>query len=125
MGKTDRFTFETMLSAAKTCDASYDGKFWLGVLSTKIYCLPSCKARFPLEKNVIFFSTREEAVRNDFRGCMRCKSEFYPYVEPQWLDKIKKYMCNNLTKKITEKEGLTVIKTTIKKKVSRIEEIMV
>ncbi len=108
MGKTNRFTFETMLNAARTCDASYDGKYWLGVLSTKIYCLPSCKARFPLERNIIFFSTREEAIENGFRGCKRCKSEFYPFVEPKWFDKIKQYMNDNLTQKITETELVSI-----------------
>lgn len=108
MNKVKHFTFETMINAAKACDASYDGKFWLGVLSTKIYCLPSCKARFPLEKNIVFFSTREEAIKNGLRGCKRCKSEFYPFVEPQWLDKIKQYMGNNLTQKITETELVSI-----------------
>ena len=101
MEKINHFTFETMMNAARACDASYDGKFWLGVLSTKIYCLPSCKARFPLEKNVVFFSTREEAIKNGLRGCKRCKSEFYPFIEPKWLDKIKHYMNHNLTRKVT------------------------
>ncbi len=113
MGKTNRFTFETMLNAARANDASYDGKFWLGVSSTKIYCLASCKARFPLEKNIVFFSTREEAVESGFRGCKRCKSEFYPFVEPKWLDKIKQHMSENLTQKITETELVSMANVDI------------
>ncbi len=108
MGKSNQFTFETMVKAARTCDPSYDGKFWLGVQTTKIYCLPSCKARFPLEKNILFFSTREEAVKNGFHGCKRCKSEFYPFVEPKWLEKIKEHMKNNLDRKITETELMDI-----------------
>ncbi|MHA1945023.1 MAG: Ada metal-binding domain-containing protein [Candidatus Hodarchaeales archaeon] len=108
MGKSNQFTFEIMLNAAKSNDAFYDGKFWLGVKSTNIYCLPSCKARFPLEKNLLFFLKREEAVKNGFRGCKRCKSEFYPFVEPLWLESIKQYMKRNLNRKITEIELIEI-----------------
>lgn len=104
MGKSNQYTYEIMVNAAKSNDAFYDGKFWLGVKSTNIYCLPSCKARFPLEKNILFFSKREEAVKNGFRGCKRCKSEFYPFVEPKWLGSIKQHMKGNLNRKISEKE---------------------
>ena len=113
MGKTNQLTFETMLEASRSCDASYDGKFWLGVRTTKIYCLPSCKARFPLEKNIKFFSTRKEAIENGFHGCKRCKSEFYPFVEPKWLEKIKNHMQNNLNRKIPESELITIAEVDI------------
>jgi len=37
--------------------------------------LPSCKARKPLEKNVIFYNTKEEAIENGFRACKICKPD--------------------------------------------------
>jgi methylphosphotriester-DNA--protein-cysteine methyltransferase len=113
MENTNHFSFEIMLTAAKSNDASYDGKFWLGVKSTNIYCLPSCKARFPLENNIIFFSAREEAVKRNFRGCKRCKSEFYPFIEPKWIEKIKQYMSSILTRKITENELISIAEVDI------------
>src|SRR5580693_818931 len=54
-------------------DARADGTFVLAVRSTQIYCRPSCPARRPLRRNVLFFRTREEAEKQGFRPCLRCK----------------------------------------------------
>ena len=54
-------------------DARADGKFVLAVRSTHIYCRPSCPARRPLRQNVVFFRTREEAEKQGFRPCLRCR----------------------------------------------------
>src|SRR6202045_4891822 len=54
-------------------DARADGTFVLAVRSTRIYCRPSCPARRPLRRNVVFFRTREEAEKQGFRPCLRCR----------------------------------------------------
>src|SRR6202795_978034 len=54
-------------------DSRADGTFILGVLSTRIYCRPSCPARRPLRRNVVFFGSGEEAEEQGFRACLRCK----------------------------------------------------
>src|SRR5271155_5094034 len=54
-------------------DHRADGTFVLAVRSTHIYCRPSCPARRPLRRNVVFFRTREEAEKQGFRPCLRCK----------------------------------------------------
>src|ERR1700688_4146451 len=54
-------------------DARADGTFILGGLSTKIYCRPSCPPRRPLRRNVVFFWSGEEAEKQGFRPCLRCK----------------------------------------------------
>src|ERR1700731_4770412 len=54
-------------------DARADGTFVLAVRSTHIYCRPSCPARRPLRRNVVFFRTREEAEQQGFRPCLRCR----------------------------------------------------
>jgi AraC family transcriptional regulator of adaptative response/methylated-DNA-[protein]-cysteine methyltransferase len=54
-------------------DVRADGTFVLAVRSTHIYCRPSCPARRPLRQNVIFFRTREEAEKQGFRPCLRCR----------------------------------------------------
>jgi len=54
-------------------DSRADGAFVLAVRSTRIYCRPSCPARRPLRRNVVFFKTREEAERQGFRPCLRCR----------------------------------------------------
>jgi AraC family transcriptional regulator, regulatory protein of adaptative response / methylated-DNA-[protein]-cysteine methyltransferase len=59
--------------ATMSRDPRADGTFFLAVRSTRIYCRPSCPARRPLRRNVIFFKTRQEAEQNGFRACLRCK----------------------------------------------------
>src|SRR5450432_4221783 len=54
-------------------DARADGEFILGVRSTHIYCRPSCPARRPLRRNVVFFRSGAEAEKQGFRPCLRCK----------------------------------------------------
>jgi AraC family transcriptional regulator of adaptative response/methylated-DNA-[protein]-cysteine methyltransferase len=54
-------------------DPRADGTFVLAVRSTRIYCRPSCPARRPLRRNVIFFRTRQEAEQHGFRPCLRCR----------------------------------------------------
>ncbi|MCH9646631.1 MAG: helix-turn-helix domain-containing protein [Deltaproteobacteria bacterium] len=59
-------------------DASADGLFVTGVLTTGIYCLPSCPARKPKAENVTFFATEREAQGAGLRACKRCRpDDFY------------------------------------------------
>jgi AraC family transcriptional regulator of adaptative response/methylated-DNA-[protein]-cysteine methyltransferase len=54
-------------------DRSLDGKILMGVLTTGVYCRPSCPSRRPLRKNVRFYATPEEAERDGLRPCLRCR----------------------------------------------------
>ena len=56
-------------------DRAMDGVFFYAVLSTGIYCRPSCPSKRPDPENVVFFRTREAAARAGFRACKRCKPE--------------------------------------------------
>lgn len=58
-------------------DASANGLFVTGVLTTGIYCLPSCTARKPKAENVVFFSTEAEAREAGLRPCKRCRPDHY------------------------------------------------
>ena len=66
-------TAERYWRATLSRDPRADGTFVLGVRSTHIYCRPSCPARRPLRRNVVFFRTREEAEHHGFRPCRRCR----------------------------------------------------
>src|SRR5476651_1923243 len=63
---------DEMYAAGVRCDASYNGRFWFGVLTTGIYCLPSCKARKPYQRNVRFFARVEDARAAGLRACKKC-----------------------------------------------------
>jgi AraC family transcriptional regulator of adaptative response/methylated-DNA-[protein]-cysteine methyltransferase len=54
-------------------DARFDGAFVTAVLTTGIYCRPSCSARRPNRENVRFYTGPDEAERAGFRACLRCK----------------------------------------------------
>jgi AraC family transcriptional regulator of adaptative response/methylated-DNA-[protein]-cysteine methyltransferase len=54
-------------------DNSFDGVFVFAVLSTKIYCKPSCPSRRPKRENIQFFNSFAEAEDKGFRACLRCK----------------------------------------------------
>src|SRR5277367_4787380 len=66
-------TEERYWQAATARDRRADGTFVLAVRSTRIYCRPSCPARRPLRRNVIFFRTQQEAETQGFRACLRCR----------------------------------------------------
>jgi len=59
-------------------DRRADGAFFFAVRSTSIYCRPSCPARRPLRTNTVFFRTRQEAERQGYRPCRRCKPDQIP-----------------------------------------------
>ncbi len=56
-------------------DRGYDGRFVTGVLTTGIYCRPSCAARHPARANVRFFAEPEEARATGLRACLRCRPD--------------------------------------------------
>jgi len=56
-------------------DRDADGAFFYAVLTTGVYCRPSCASRRPRRENVRFFATRSDAERAGFRPCKRCKPE--------------------------------------------------
>jgi AraC family transcriptional regulator, regulatory protein of adaptative response / DNA-3-methyladenine glycosylase II len=60
--------YARMLASDPTCN----GHFFTGVLTTGIYCLPSCRARKPKPENVRFFPTCEAARAAGFRACRKC-----------------------------------------------------
>lgn len=56
-------------------DRAFDGRFVTGVLSTGIYCRPSCAARHPARANVRFFADGAEARAAGLRACRRCRPD--------------------------------------------------
>ena len=62
-------------TAALARDRSFDGRFVSGVLSTGIYCRPSCPARHPKRENVRFFANGAAARAAGLRACLRCSPD--------------------------------------------------
>lgn len=74
---------DVMLDAFLGRDTTWNGRFLSGVLTTGIYCLPSCSARKPRPENVRFFATEAEARQAGLRACLRCRPDrFYRGEDP-------------------------------------------
>lgn len=74
---------ELFLRAVQAKDARFDGWFFTCVLSTGIYCRPSCPAVPPKAKNVRFHPTAAAAQTAGFRACKRCRPDASPG-SPEW-----------------------------------------
>src|SRR5260370_8749959 len=59
-------------------DARFDGRVFVGVTSTGIYCRPVCPARIPKFENCRFFASAAAAQEAGFRPCLRCRPEIAP-----------------------------------------------
>ena len=64
--------------AIQTRDARFDGRLFVGVRTTGIYCRPVCPARTPHAANCRFFATAAAAQMAGFRPCLRCRPETAP-----------------------------------------------
>lgn len=65
-------------------DSRFDGKFFTGVISTKIYCRTICPVPTVKEKNVRYFPTAAAAAEEGYRPCLRCRPECSPGT-PAWF----------------------------------------
>ena len=63
---------EKLWECVQKRDHNYDGKFYYGVITTGIFCNPSCKTKLALRKNIQFFSSTIEAEKTGLRACKKC-----------------------------------------------------
>jgi AraC family transcriptional regulator of adaptative response/methylated-DNA-[protein]-cysteine methyltransferase len=64
---------EQCWQAVQRRDGRFDGEFYFGVMTTGVYCRPSCGSRRALRNNVRFYATPAEAERDGLRPCKRCR----------------------------------------------------
>src|SRR5260370_17698382 len=69
---------EACYRAFQTHDARFDGRVFVGVTSTGIYCRPACPARTPKFENCRFFASAAPAQEPGFRPCLRCRPGIAP-----------------------------------------------
>jgi AraC family transcriptional regulator, regulatory protein of adaptative response / methylated-DNA-[protein]-cysteine methyltransferase len=97
---------ETCWDALKCRDPKAEGKFFYSVISTRVYCRPTCSARLPRRENVVFHATLTEAKSTGFRPCKRC--------QPDLLSQQKSYKSKDSTKH-KEKPSNNIIRYSVKK----------
>jgi AraC family transcriptional regulator of adaptative response / DNA-3-methyladenine glycosylase II len=69
---------EACYAAVRTRDSRFDGRIFVGVTSTGVYCRPVCPVRTPRFENCRFFASAAAAQESGFRPCLRCRPETAP-----------------------------------------------
>lgn len=69
----DADAYERFARAAESHDARFDGRVFVAVTSTRVYCRPVCPAPTPQRRHVRFFTEADAAEREGFRPCKRCR----------------------------------------------------
>jgi AraC family transcriptional regulator of adaptative response / DNA-3-methyladenine glycosylase II len=83
MDRGEILTYEECERARIARDPAYDGRFFIGVRTTRIYCRPVCPARPAKPENVRFYPSAAAAEAAGFRSCLRCRPETAPF-SPAW-----------------------------------------
>ena len=73
---------ESLYKALLAKDTRFDGRFFVGVATTGVYCRPVCRARKPFAVNCSFYATAAEAEQAGFRPCLLCRPELAPGYAP-------------------------------------------
>ena len=76
--------WEAFKRARRARDARFDGRFFVGSTTTKIYCRPSCNVPMIKDKYVRYFPNAAAAEEAGYRPCLRCRPEAAPGT-PAWL----------------------------------------
>jgi methylphosphotriester-DNA--protein-cysteine methyltransferase len=69
--------FARLYRAFRRGDQAFDGRAYVAVRTTGIYCLLSCRARKPKRENIRFYFSRPEVERDGFRPCRKCRPEVH------------------------------------------------
>jgi methylphosphotriester-DNA--protein-cysteine methyltransferase len=84
MERASDFDRRVLHRARKSRDRRFDGRFFIAVTSTGIYCRPICPAPSPKESNVRYYPSAVAAAEAGFRPCLRCRPEAAPGT-PAWM----------------------------------------
>lgn len=74
---------ESWEKAWQSRDAAFDGRFFIGVRTTGVYCRCVCPVRLPFRHNIDFLPSAAAAEAAGFRPCLRCRPEAAPF-SPAW-----------------------------------------
>ena len=83
-------------------DSKYIGIFYVGVKTTLVFCIATCRARKPKKKNVVFYKTYTEALKNGFRPCKICCPTENSNETPEQVARAIRIIKDNPKKKISD-----------------------
>jgi AraC family transcriptional regulator, regulatory protein of adaptative response / DNA-3-methyladenine glycosylase II len=117
--------FDRCYRAVQSKDARFDGWFVIAVLTTGIYCRPSCPVRPPFARNVRFYPTAAAAQRAGFRACKRCRPDASPG-SPEWNirgDLVARAM-RLIADGVVDREGVTGLATRLGYTTRQLERLL-
>lgn len=99
---TDERTIEEYYQALLARNADFLGVYFVGVKTTGIFCLPTCRARKPLLKNVAFYTTVEETEEAGFRACKVCRPKEDENWVPEYINAALALLESTLEGRVTD-----------------------
>lgn len=104
MRVTDENTIDKYYSALIERDQGYVGIFYVGVKTTSIFCIATCRARKPKKENVEFFTTFKDALDNGYRPCKVCKPTENANEAPDFVQTAIDLVKANPKSKVTDQQ---------------------
>jgi AraC family transcriptional regulator, regulatory protein of adaptative response / methylated-DNA-[protein]-cysteine methyltransferase len=98
---------EMCWKAVRSKNADFDGTFFFGVVTTGVYCRPSCPSRMPLRQNVRFYETARQAESDGLRACLRCRPLAAIGADP--LEEKIRGACGSIESNSSERLTLTAL----------------
>lgn len=99
---TDNDKIETYYNALVERDSEYIGIFYVGVKTTTVFCIATCRARKPKFENVVFYTTFKEALDAGFRPCKVCKPTENTNEAPEIVQQAMKLVRDNPKDKVSD-----------------------
>ncbi len=99
---TDKEKINTFYQALLDRAQSFVGIFFVGVKTTDIFCIATCRARKPKLENVVFYTSFKDALDNGYRPCKICKPTENANEAPEQVEKAIALVKGNLKEKITD-----------------------
>ena len=97
-------TIDEYYDALVNKDSQYTGIFFVGVKTTSIFCIATCRARKPLKKNVEFYTTFKDALDHGYRPCKICQPTQNANESPDYVKQAIAMAQSNLKKKVKDWE---------------------
>ena len=104
----------TCYRALKARDARFDGRFFVAVSSTRIYCRPVCTVKPPMRKNCRFYPSAAAAESGGYRPCLRCRPELAPgNASVDATSRLAQAAASLLEDRTLDEEGLDAVATRL------------
>ena len=101
---TDPKIIDIYYQALLNRESEYVGIFYVGVKTTSVFCIATCRARKPKFENVIFYTNIKDALDNGYRPCKVCKPTENAHEAPEPVAQVIKLIRDNPKEKITDSD---------------------